>query len=161
TVTYWNAFVANLEMHGKGRFFDPRLNNAAQFPIATSHKLGYLTHISHDDDLITKILPALQFYQLTIHAQTTQPDTDYNPAAAQRGDDLFSGKAACNNCHVEALWTEPGWNLHTPAEIGIDSFQADRAPDKVYKTMNLAGIFIRENGRFMRTANKGRFYHDG
>src|SRR5579864_6785861 len=26
SVTYWNAFVANLEMHGKGTFFDPRLN---------------------------------------------------------------------------------------------------------------------------------------
>src|ERR1051325_9890746 len=27
SVTHWNAFVANLEMHGKGRFYDPRLNN--------------------------------------------------------------------------------------------------------------------------------------
>ncbi|PYX39943.1 MAG: hypothetical protein DMG81_07990, partial [Acidobacteria bacterium] len=34
SVTYWNAFVANLEMHGKGNFFDSRLDNAAQFPIA-------------------------------------------------------------------------------------------------------------------------------
>jgi len=51
--------------------------------------------------------------------------------------------------------------LHTPAEIGIDSFEADRAPDGVYKTMNLAGIFVRENGLFMRPANKGRYYHDG
>jgi hypothetical protein len=25
TVTYWNAYVANLEMHGKGNFFDPGL----------------------------------------------------------------------------------------------------------------------------------------
>ena len=38
---------------------------------------------------------------------------------------------------------------------------ADRAPDGVYKTMNLAGIFIRENGLFMNPANKGRYYHDG
>jgi len=148
-------------MHGKGGFFDPRLNNAAQFPIAAAHKLGDLPHISPDDDLITKKLPALQFYQLAIPAPAPQPGTDFDPAAAHRGDELFSGKAACNNCHVEPLWTEPGWNLHTPAEIGIDSFQADRAPDKVYKTMNLAGIFIRENGRFMRAPNKGRFYHDG
>jgi hypothetical protein len=28
TVTYWNAFVAVLEMHGKGRFHDPRLNDS-------------------------------------------------------------------------------------------------------------------------------------
>ncbi len=27
-VTHWNAFVANLEMHGKGTFFDPRLKDA-------------------------------------------------------------------------------------------------------------------------------------
>lgn len=62
---------------------------------------------------------------------------------------------------MEPLWTEPGWNLHTPAEIGIDSFQADRAPDGVYKTMNLSGLFVRENGLFMTPANKGRYYHDG
>src|SRR5215210_9238766 len=29
TVSYWNAFVAALEMRGIGRFFDPRLNDAA------------------------------------------------------------------------------------------------------------------------------------
>src|SRR5438552_972873 len=104
-----------LELHGKGRFFDPRLNNAAQFPIAAAHNLGDLPHIDPDDDLITKKLPALQFYQLAIPAPTPQPSQDFDPAAAKRGDDLFSGKAKCNNCHVDPLWTEPGWNLHTPA----------------------------------------------
>jgi hypothetical protein len=28
TVSYWNAYVGNLEMHGKGTFFDPRLDDA-------------------------------------------------------------------------------------------------------------------------------------
>jgi hypothetical protein len=28
------AFVANLEMHGKGTFYDPRLDHASRFPIA-------------------------------------------------------------------------------------------------------------------------------
>jgi cytochrome c peroxidase len=49
-------------------------------------------------------------------------------------------------------WTEPGWNAHTPAEIGIDAFQADRAPDHVYRTTPLAGLW---------THNKRGFYHDG
>src|SRR5205823_3448741 len=40
SVTHWNAFVANLEMHGKGRFFDPRLNNPEQFPIAAANGFG-------------------------------------------------------------------------------------------------------------------------
>jgi len=161
SIPYWNAFVAALDMHGVGRFFDPRLNNAAKFPIAAANGFADLPHIDPDDDRVTKKLPELQFYQLAIPAPAPEPGVDFNVAAAARGDELFSGKANCNNCHVEPLWTEPGWNLHTPAEIGIDSFEADRAPDGVYKTMNLAGIFVRENGRFMRVSNKGRFYHDG
>jgi len=161
TVSYWNAFVAALEMHGIGRFFDPRLNNAAKFPIAAANGFADLPHIDPEQDRITKKLPSLHFYQLAIPAPEPQPGVDFDPAAAARGDELFSGKAKCNDCHVEPLWTEPGWNLHKPAEIGIDSFQADRAPDGVYKTMNLAGIFIRENGVFMNPANKGRYYHDG
>jgi len=161
TVSYWNAFVAALEMRGIGRVFDPRLNNAAKFPIAAANGFADLPHISPDEDRITKKLPSLHFYQLAIPAPAPEPGVDFNVEAAERGDELFSGKAKCNDCHVEPLWTEPGWNLHTPAEIGIDSFQADRAPDGVYKTMNLAGVFVRENGLFMNPANKGRFYHDG
>lgn len=42
SVTYWNAFVANLEMHGKGTFFDPRLDNAAKFPVAAQTKFGHV-----------------------------------------------------------------------------------------------------------------------
>lgn len=161
SVPYWNAFVAALEMRGVGRFFDPRLNNAAKFPIAAANGFGDLPHIPPEQDRITKKLPSLHFYQLAIPAPEPQAGVDFNAAAAARGDALFSGKAKCNDCHVDPLWTEPGWNLHTPAEIGIDSFQADRSPDGVYKTMNLAGIFIRENGVFMNPANKGRYYHDG
>ena len=161
SVPYWNAFVANLEMRGIGRFFDPRLNNAAKFPIAAANGFGDLPHIPPEQDRITKKLPALHFYQMAIPAPEPQPGVDFNIAAAARGDALFTGKAKCNDCHVDPLWTEPGWNLHTPAEIGIDSFQADRSPDGVYKTMNLAGVFIRENAVFMNPANRGKYYHDG
>jgi hypothetical protein len=161
SIPYWNAFVANLEMHGKGRFFDPRLNDTAKFPIAAANGFADLPHISPDDDRITSKLPALQFYQLAIPAPAPQAGRDFDPSAAKRGDGLFSGKAKCNNCHVDPLWTEPGWNLHKPEDVGIDAFQANRAPDGQYKTMNLAGIFVREEGLFMRPANKGRYYHDG
>jgi len=160
TVSYWNAFVANLEMHGKGTFFDPRLDNAAKFPIAAANGFGHI-QTDPDSDRITPKLAALQFYQLAIPAPKPKAGVDFDKDAAARGDELFSGKAQCDTCHVEPLWTEPGWNLHTPEEIGIDSFQADRAPDNVYKTMNLAGIFVRERGLFMDPANQGRFYHDG
>jgi len=162
TVTYWNAFVATLEMHGKGRFFDPRLQDASRFPIAAANGFAnFNKDLSPDDDQVTSKLPALHFYQLALPAPKPQPGRDFDPAAAKRGDDLFSGKAQCNTCHIDPLWTEPGWNLHKAQEVGIDDFQANRAPDGVYKTMNLAGIFVREEGLFMRPGNKGRFYHDG
>ena len=152
SVPHWNAFVANLEMHGKGRFFDPRLNDASQFPIAAANGFGNLNpNLDPDDDRITKKLGPLQFYQLAIPAPAP-PDGSFDEAAAKRGDVLFSGKARCNSCHVEPLWTEPGWNLHTPEEIGIDSFQADRAPDHRYRTSPLGGLW---------THTKGGFYHDG
>src|SRR6266545_3663037 len=39
SVPYWNAFVANIEMHGQGTFFDPRLDDAKQFPVAARNQL--------------------------------------------------------------------------------------------------------------------------
>jgi hypothetical protein len=156
SIPHWNAFVANLEMGGKGRFWDPRLNDAAQFPIAAANGFGDLRlpngqYLSPDDDLITSKLQALQFYQLAI-ASPEPPAGSFDPAAAARGDKLFSGKAQCNNCHVEPLWSDPGWNLHTPKEVCIDSFQADRAPDHRYRTSPIGALF---------THSKGGFYHDG
>jgi len=151
SVPHWNAFVANLEMHGVGRFFDPRLNNAEQFPIAAAHGFGDLHDVSPDDDRITPKLDDLQFYQLAIASPQPRPGS-FDHAAAARGDELFSGRAKCNNCHVEPLWTDPGWNLHTPEEICIDAFQANRAPDRRYRTAPLGAIF---------THTKGGFYHDG
>lgn len=160
TVSYWNAFVANLELRGKGNFYDPRLDNAAQYPVAARNRLGHI-RTPPEEDRITSKLPALHFYQLAIPVPKPKPGVDFDRSAARRGDSLFVGKARCNDCHVKPLWTEPGWNLHKPEEIGIDSFQADRGPDRVYKTQNLAALFIRERGLFMSPENKGRFYHDG
>jgi hypothetical protein len=40
TVSYWNAYVGNLEMHEKGNFYDPRLDDAAKYPVAARTKQG-------------------------------------------------------------------------------------------------------------------------
>jgi hypothetical protein len=146
-VTYWNAFVANIEMHGRGTFFDPRLDNAQQYPIAAAAGFG---DIRSAVDRITPRLGALHFYQLAIPAPTPPPGS-FNPAAAARGATVFNA-AGCTRCHVPPLYTEPGYNTHTAAEIGIDSFQADRSPDKRYRTSPLKGLW---------THQRGGFYHDG
>src|SRR6185312_9146182 len=137
SVPYWNAFVANLEMHGQGTFFDPRLDDAAKFPVAARNGFG---HVKAAEDLITPLLPALQIYQLTLPVPAA-PRGSYDRGAAQRGEELFSGKAKCGQCHVPPLYTEPGWNMHTGAEIGIDEFQASRAPDNRYRTAPLRGLW--------------------
>ena len=147
-VSHWNAFVANLAMHGQGTFYDPRLDDASRFPIAARERFG---HIRSDPDLITPKLAALQFYQLALVAPTP-PASSYDAAAAQRGKAIFAGKAKCADCHVPPLYTEPGWNMHRPEEIGIGEFQAQRSPDEHYRTTPLNGLFTRA---------KGGFYHDG
>ena len=148
SVPHWNGFVGNLEMHGKGRFFDPRLDDPVRFPIASIAGFGDVTT---DDDRITPILEPLQLYQLAIPVPEPPPGS-FDPAAAQRGKELFAGKADCARCHVPPLFTEPGWNAHTADEIGIDDFQAQRSPIERYRTTPLRGLFIR---------SKGGFYHDG
>ena len=148
SVTYWNAFVANLEMHGKGNFYDPRLDNADQFPVAAKAGFG---HVTNSNDLITPKLAALHFYQLALSAPNA-PVGGFDADAAKRGRKIFKGPAKCANCHVPPLYTEPGWNLHTPSEVCVDSFQADRSPDRRYRTSPLAGLW---------THSKGGFYHDG
>jgi cytochrome c peroxidase len=148
SVTHWNGFVANIEMHGKGRFRDARLDNAAQFPIAAAAGFG---NIRSDPDLISDKLPALHFYQLALQAPKA-PEGSFDPDAAERGDELFEGRAKCSQCHVEPTFSEPGWNMHTGAEIGIDNFQADRAPDRRYRTTPLRGLW---------THQVGGFFHDG
>jgi len=60
--------------------------------------------------------------------------------------------ARCAECHVPPLFTEPGWNLHRPEEIGIDDFQAERSPAQGYRTSPLRGLW---------THMEGGFYHDG
>jgi hypothetical protein len=148
SVSYWNAFVANLEMHGKGTFFDPRLKDAVKFPVAA--RVGS-DNVRNDPDLVTSKLPALQVYQLAISAPTP-PAGSFNGAQAANGRVVFNGKGRCATCHVPPLFTEPGWNMHTPAEIGIDAFQANRSPDGHYRTTPLKGLW---------SHMKRGFYHDG
>ncbi len=148
SVPHWNALVANLEMHGKGNFYDSRLDNATQFPIAAANHFG---HVQNNPDLITAKLPALHLYQLSISAPTPPPGS-FDHTAADRGRKLFTGKARCSTCHANPVFTEPGWNMHKASEVCVDDFQANRAPDHAYRTAPLNGLW---------THTKEGFYHDG
>jgi hypothetical protein len=148
SVTHWNAYVANTQMHGKGTFYDPRMNDAVKYPIAFENKDW---NVRSTPDMVTAKLAALHFYQLSIPAPMA-PQGSFDKNSAARGEVLFKGKADCARCHVPPLFTEPGWNMHKPAEIGIDDFQALRSPDGMYRTTPLKGLWSHQ---------KGGFFHDG
>jgi cytochrome c peroxidase len=107
--------------------------------------------VHNTPDLITPKLAALHFFQLALDAPAA-PVGSFVGAAAKRGETVFNGAGKCATCHVPPLFTEPGWNMHTAKEIGIDDFQASRAPDDRYRTSPLKGLW---------THLKGGFYHDG
>jgi hypothetical protein len=151
TVTYWNAYVANTQMYGKGTFLDARLDDPTQYPVAARAGWG---RKRDNPDLITDKLPALHFYQLAMPVPKP-PSGTFEAQAAGRGQVLFGGQAKCSTCHVPPIFTEPGYNLHTGEEIGIDDFQADRGPDRRYVTTPLRALFDTQK------IHKGGFYHDG
>jgi len=145
-ISYWNAFVANLEMHGKGNFSDPRLNDPVKYPIAVEN--GFY-HVTNNPDLITSKLPALREYQHSIDAPAP-PAGSYDVAAAARGKGIFLSKAKCATCHALPILADN--KLHTAEEMGIDDFDAMRSPTGKYRTTPLGGLFTR---------TKGGFFHDG
>ena len=148
TVSYWNAYVANLELNGRGNFLDARLDDATQYPVAAKARLG---HKRVDRDMVSAHLGPLHFYQLALPVPKAKAGS-FDTAASARGQIAFSGKARCASCHVPPLFTESGWNTHKASEIGIDDFQANRSPDRSYRTAPLRGLM---------THAKGGFYHDG
>jgi hypothetical protein len=145
-ISYWNAFVANLEMHGKGNFSDPRLNDPVKYPIAVEN--GFY-NVTNNPDLITSKLPALREYQHSIDAPKP-PAGSFDPASAGRGKAIFLTKAKCATCHSLPLLADN--RLHTAEEMGIDDFEAMRSPTGMYRTTPLGGLFTRA---------KGGFFHDG
>lgn len=147
-ISYWNAFVANLEMHGKGSFSDVRLTDGSKYPIAVENNFG---NVTNNPDLITSKLPALKAYQHSISAPKP-PTGSFDATAANRGKKLFENKAKCASCHSKELYKNANTIMHTAAEIGIDDFEAKRSPTGKYRTTPLEGLFAR---------TKGGYYHDG
>ena len=148
SISYWNAFVANIEMHGMGNFNDPRLNDPEKFPIAAEN--GFY-NITNDEDLISSKLPALLEYQVSLQTPVP-PAGSFDGEAANRGEDLFNNKAQCVNCHTPPLYSDAEERLHSPEEIGIDDFEARRSPTGMYRTTPLRGAWARSTGGY---------YHDG
>jgi len=85
-------------MHGKGRFWDPRLNNAAQFPIAEVWRFETSERHVHKARRRSDHVQASRSSVLS-----GDPDGSFDKAAADRGDHCLAGRpnvttATLNRC---------------------------------------------------------------
>ena len=122
-ISYWNAYVAVTQMHGRGNFSDARLGiNIRQTP-----------------DQVTAKLPALRAYQHSIDAPAPPPGS-FDVAAAGRGRAVFN--QSCATCHVGGSGTDNNSGvLHQPSETGMSAAYALRTANKAYRTTPLRGLW--------------------
>jgi len=129
-ISYWNNYVGVTQMGGQGVFIDPRIGvNVVQKP-----------------DRVTRQLPALLDYQLSLLAPAAPPGS-FNQAMAASGEILFNNKARCGTCHIAPTYTDVARPdrttpfLHTAAEIGADPEYAARSATGMYRTTPLRGAW--------------------
>ena len=131
-ISYWNAYVAVTQMHGRGNFSDPRIG----------------VNVVQEPDLVTPKLKALRDYQHRIPAPTP-PAGSYDGAAAERGKVVFA--ASCASCHIDGNLTDNNrGTLHAPSETGMDRAYALRTSSKQYRTTPLRGL-----------QHHAPYFHDG
>jgi cytochrome c5 len=137
-VAYWNRYVAVTQMRGHGYFEDTRLN------LVRDYREG--------DDLVTDKLPALQEYQFSL-APPASPSGTFDVAAAERGKELFSGKAQCASCHSGPLFSDNtiDGRLHPQsASVAVDKDYVNRSATKQWRVTPLKGIW-----------QHAPYFHDG
>jgi mono/diheme cytochrome c family protein len=133
-VSYWNAYVAVTQMHGRGSFSDPRLGIT----------------VVHEPDLVTPKLPALGAYQASL-APPAPPRGSYDVAAAGRGGAVFRTVGQCSSCHIPSrAFTDAGIRLHAPEATGMEPVRAGRGTTGAYRTTPLRGAWHRPP-----------YFHDG
>jgi mono/diheme cytochrome c family protein len=137
-VSYWNAYVAITQMHGHGRFVDPRIG----------------VSVNNPPDLVSSKLEPLRAYQLSLDAPAPIPG-EFDESAARRGRAVFNGVARCAGCHLGGALTDVNANrLHPAEEVGQNPAYAMRSVTKMYRTTPLRGLW---NPPLLT----GPYFHDG
>jgi mono/diheme cytochrome c family protein len=139
TISYWNAYVAITQMHGHGRFVDPRIN----------------ANVNNPPDMVSSKLAALRAYQFSLE-KPAPVATEFDAAAAERGRAVFNGAGQCATCHAGATFTDvnAAGKLHPASEVGQDPAYAQRSATKMYRTTPLRGLWHPPQ-------LKGPYFHDG
>ena len=137
-VSYWNDYVAVTQMHGHGRFEDPRIG----------------VSINNPPDLVSPRLRPLRVYQFSLE-RPEPPASGFDDAAAERGRLVFRGPARCAECHQGSIYTDVNRGiLHFAREVGQDPEYAHRSATKKYRTTPLRGLWNPPQ-------LTGPYFHDG
>lgn len=122
-ISYWNAYVAVTQMHGKGSFSDPRLG----------------VYVVNTPDMVTPKLAALREYQHSLPTPAG-PIPFFRKGSVADGRKVFD--AACASCHVNGNLTDNNSGvLHPPSETGMNAAYASRTTTKQYRTTPLRGLW--------------------
>ena len=93
SVPYWNAYVAATQMHGtEVTFYDPRLSDPAQYPVAA--RSGSWNTRGIDPGNASDKLDALHYYQLSIPRRNRRRFVRW--CRGRRGNTLFLSAEAPN-----------------------------------------------------------------
>jgi mono/diheme cytochrome c family protein len=131
-ISYWNAYVAVTQMHGRGNFSDPRI----------------AIDVRQSPDMVTPKLAALRSYQHSLSAPPP-PAGSFDAQMATRGRAVFA--QSCAGCHVGNTNTDNNSGvLHQPAETGMSAAYAARTATKAYRTTPLRGLW-----------QHAPYFHDG
>src|SRR5439155_8723673 len=86
-------------------------------------------------------LPVLRAYQLSLNTPPPR-EGSFDPAAAERGKQLFDATARCATCHIPSLaFTDVNLGiLHEPSETGMDPVRAMRLKNHKYRTTPLRAL---------------------
>ncbi|MGV8954065.1 MAG: hypothetical protein ACOH2M_23400 [Cypionkella sp.] len=150
-LSYWNRYVAVTQMGGQGVFSDPRVGShlSPDTPgLAADWRPGMVV-ANGTQDKVSKSLPALQAYQLSIPAPSP-PAGSFDNAQAQRGKLVFKAKG-CAGCHSGAHFTDANERLHPPtASAANETLYVMRSATGMYRTTPLRALW-----------QHAPYFHDG
>lgn len=133
-ISYWNNYVAVVEMGGHGSFRDPRLGIDISVPPG-------------EDEVRDKLGP-LGDYQRTLVAPSPLAGS-FDVAAAAQGKGVFQTAARCAECHAGPALGGDG-RLHAPSATGMDPAYAARGTTGGYRATPLRGLW-----------QHAPYFHDG
>lgn len=133
-ISYWNNYVAVVEMGGHGSFRDARL--------------GIDIRVPPQEDEVRSKLPPLRQYQRSLQAPPPPPGS-FDPVAAREGEVVFRTVGGCAACHTGPA-LGGGGRIHAAGATGVDPLYASRGTTGGYRATPLRGLWHRPP-----------FFHDG